>query len=1826
MKRSSFLLTFLFTLGIQRVEAATDGSWVPTAGGNQDWGTAANWVGSTIADGADGSAIFNVNLAADQTVTGAGGRTIGHLFFQDTDTASQGGFNLGLLGEGSLTLDVSSGRSIVNVGNLNTGGGKKVSLIDPIINADGILKIGAGQFSIRAHCPGMSSDYVATGGLTDTRSNLTSLTSLLVLGGAQFQMDFPNALAGAVNLLGTTVPVTLGGTVLVPPPAIPPTLPLVVNNPVSGGGILTITGRNGSANTQTVASVTLNRGSHTISLTTGTGAGAAAQFDPTTFTRNAGAAVNFNTTATATNVMKAGGLANDANGIIGGWAINGTNWATVSGGNIGFLASGSYTTSTDPTTWAAGNNVSPSTNPIAAIGTRTINTLRLTANNTNSIGVGNVLTLADGGLLGSAGVHQFNDGTLQGPAGGELIIHQTGGTNLMNSIIADNTSASTLIKSGGGLLALSGANANTYSGGTYVNQGTLQIGDGLSGGNGGSLGSGSVTLLSGSLFVNKTNDMTLTNGISGSGPLVKQGAGTLTLNCVGTQNGYNLSAPGSTSGSLGLVGTRLDAGTIALMNDTSLGGTFRFQLGNTTLRSANANTRTIANNVDVASSPVILGAPGSGDLVFQGIVDTGAGAKTFNVSNTVSRLDGIVRGTGANAVTKAGPGTLVLGSTASTTVRPWAVTQGNLRISDEACLGVNPAAFAAGQITLNGGALETTTTMTIDDGSRGIAVGAAGGAFNVNAGTTLTISAAGLISGIGGTLIKAGSGTLVVQSANIYSGSTLINGGTLFLDAGASIATSPTIIVGNGATFDVSAFGGFTLAANQTLGGGGTVVGNVSGSGSSVISPGSSPGTLTFSNDLSLASGDGVTFDLTNNTTIGSGVNDLLVVNGNLNLNNNVVTIRPLAPGGALANGTYRLVNYNGIKTGSFSINSGTRFSLSLDESITGQVNLNVSGNPASLVWRGDSSTSWDIANSPNWRNGGNPDVFFNFDSVRFDDSATSFIVTLNETVLPTVVVVSNTFDYLFDGPAAPSGTMTVTKDHTGTLILGNFGTNDYTGPTIINGGTLQIGQNDGSGIFGGSAISNNAILRFRNSGTFLTISNLSGPGALFAEGNNQDLILAFNNTFSGATTVGTNARLAIYGTAGSTFASLGSTPSINVLSDGAFYTTVAGVYTQALTLNGDGFAGESSGALRVGNVNAGWSGPITLASGASIGNDGSTLTISNGISGGSFALTKAGAGTLLLVANNTYGDTTINEGPLQIGNGGTSGSLGSGGTINDNWYLAVNRSDDITISANISGTGGLLKSGLNTLTLSGNNSYTGTYNGTATPLGTGAAGTVSTRLDGGTLAVGSDTAVGTSILRLNNAAAIFRSADASARTIGNLIDMAADITLGSATSGNLIFTAEFNCGAAAKTFTISNSVTSLNGILSGGDSANNNTKNGPGTLVLNGNATHNKPTVVNLGTLMVNGALSSTRALTVAGGTLGGTGTISGPVTIQPAGTLSPGPTIGTLAINNTLTLSGTNVMELNKTAGTNDLIQGMTSVTYGGVLSVANLSGTLAAGDSFKLYDATSYGGAFSSITPATPGTGLVWDTSQLNTSGRLGVQTSAVIITNNGLQLTWPGGGTLQASDDLITGPFVDLDPAPSSPYTMTPSEASQYYRVRTGQPAYTFYDTEMLQLDISGGSLPPGAKIRISPTLPSRGKTAMQQKPDGTSYTIVSYFTNNIEMSLDNGSTWTPPTNGPHKVKLIGPPLNIFPTNLVPPLQWHYTNHPPGFYAVIPPNIIITNIVHHGWTNGFPPPPPGGVTNDHTFFSIVDGKISLNGGSTFNAFSAPANTTVRVISRP
>ncbi len=184
------------------------------------------------------------------------------------------------------------------------------------------------------------------------------------------------------------------------------------------------------------------------------------------------------------------------------------------------------------------------------------------------------------------------------------------------------------------------------------------------------------------------------------------------------------------------------------------------------------------------------------------------------------------------------------------------------------------------------------------------------------------------------------------------------------------------------------------------------------------------------------------------------------------------------------------------------------------------------------------------------------------------------------------------------------------------------------------------------------------------------------------------------------------------------------------------------------------------------------------------------------------------------------------------------------------------------------------------------------------------------------------------------------------------------------------------------------------------------------GNTILNAQNTYTGPTTVGGGTLFINGGINSPVA--VAGGTLGGTGTILGAVIVQSDSTLAPGFSgIGTLTISNTLTFQAgsTNYVEVNKTASTSDLVTGLTSVTYGGTLVVTNLSGTLAGGDSFQLFSATSYSGSFASIIPAVPGTGLQWDTSMLTHNGTLRIAVVPQPVINsigiqNGTNLVFSG----------------------------------------------------------------------------------------------------------------------------------------------------------------------------------------------------------------------------
>jgi len=255
------------------------------------------------------------------------------------------------------------------------------------------------------------------------------------------------------------------------------------------------------------------------------------------------------------------------------------------------------------------------------------------------------------------------------------------------------------------------------------------------------------------------------------------------------------------------------------------------------------------------------------------------------------------------------------------------------------------------------------------------------------------------------------------------------------------------------------------------------------------------------------------------------------------------------------------------------------------------------------------------------------------------------------------------------------------------------------------------------------------------------------------------------------------------------------------------------------------------------------------------------------------------------------------------------------------------------------------------------------------------------------------------------------------------------------------------NSGIATTTLTFgtSSGTSTFSGVIA--DAAATNAisivKNGAATEILSGANACRGTTTVNAGTLLVNGSLGA-GAVIVAGGMLGGAGTLDGSVTIQAAGTLSPGSNvIGWLTINNALTNSGVLLMELSKTGSalTNDTINGLSVLALGGALSLTNI-GTdfLTVGDSFKLFSATNYTGAFANIVPATPGAGLAWDASSLTVNGTLAValgavnpQIARVFLDGTNLVLSGAGGAAgydcsvLTATN--VTGPMANWQVAGS-----------------------------------------------------------------------------------------------------------------------------------------------------------------------------------------------------
>src|SRR6185503_7022820 len=179
-------------------------------------------------------------------------------------------------------------------------------------------------------------------------------------------------------------------------------------------------------------------------------------------------------------------------------------------------------------------------------------------------------------------------------------------------------------------------------------------------------------------------------------------------------------------------------------------------------------------------------------------------------------------------------------------------------------------------------------------------------------------------------------------------------------------------------------------------------------------------------------------------------------------------------------------------------------------------VDLVLLDGPKPLTWTGLLGPAWDINNTINWRAfNTTPSVYLDVDSVRFDDLGPGGIVNLTTNLLPGAVVVDSTLrNYTFEGVGKISGPAGLTKQGAGTLIVNNTGTNDYFGRTIIEAGTVQIGNNSAQGNLSGS-ISNNGALVYNRTDNLTVANSISGPGSL-AHAGSGILTVAGDNTFSG--------------------------------------------------------------------------------------------------------------------------------------------------------------------------------------------------------------------------------------------------------------------------------------------------------------------------------------------------------------------------------------------------------------------------------------------------------------------------------------------------------------------------------------------------------------------------------------------------------------------------------------------------------------------------------------------------------------------------------------
>ncbi len=1096
-----------------------------------------------------------------------------------------------------------------------------------------------------------------------------------------------------------------------------------------------------------------------------------------------------------------------------------------------------------------------------------------------------------------------------------------------------------LTKTGAGTLILNAE--NTYTGGTLISDGTLVAS------NVEALGTGDITD-NAVLELNTGGDFD--NAISGSGQVVKSGDETLTLSGSNTYTGGTIISGGT------LVATNVEAlGTGDVTDNATLelntGGDFDNAIGGTgSVVKSGDKTLTLSGANSYTGGTTISG----GTLVASNVEALGSGDVTDNATlelNTGGDFANNIGGTGS--VVKSGDKTLTLSGTNSYT--------GGTTISGGTLVANNVEALGTGDVT-NNATLELNT----------------GGDFD-NA-----------ISG-SGQVVKSGDKTLTLSGANSYSGATTISGGTLIATHVNALGTGA---IDNRASLLLDASGQFTVTDLTTESGGNTEIGagstlqattltqksdstltiNLNGNTVDPVIHAASQVSLAGTLDITgvgdvLDSDPASTDDLDTFTLIASDktiagdfekltvagmdadLADFITVDGRIDdtgkqyeLTTALTWYADRDDAVTDAHGTFNLTNADG----SFAVNTVLE-------------NVDATLDPASATgWDGTSLIKQGagtlILNAENTYTGGTTIsggtlVATNVDALGSGDVTDDATLELNT---------GGTFDN------AIGGSGNVVKSGADTLTLS--GSNSYTGGTTISGGTLVASNVEALGT---GDVTNNATLELNTGGDF--INNIGGTGRVEKSGDDT-LTLSGSNTYTGGTLINGGTLVA------SNVEALGTgdvtdNATLELNTGGTFDNAISGSGQvvksgdETLTLSGSNtYTGGtliSGGTLVATNVDALGTGDVT---------DNATLELNTGgtfdnVISGSGQVVKSGDDTLTLSGSNTYtGGTLINGGTLVASNVEALGT----GDVTDNATLELNTGG--TFDNAISGSGQVVKSGDETLTLSGTNSYTG-----------------GTTISGGTLvatnveALGSGDVTDDATLELNTGGTFDNAISGSGQVVKSGDKM---LTLSGANSysgGTLISDGTLvasNVEALGTGDVTNNATLELN---TGGDFTNN--ISGSGQVVKSGDDT-----------LTLSGANSYTGGTTISGGTLVATNVEalgSGDVTNNAVLELNTGGTF-----DNAISGSGQVVKSGDKTL----TLSGANSYTGGTTIN----DGTLVANDVNAL------------------GTGDVTDNAvlELNTGGDFdnAISGSGQVVKSGDETLTLSGansytGGTLISGGTLV-----------------------------------------------------------------------------------------------------------------------------------------------------------------------------------------------------------------